>query len=443
MKIALLSNVTTSVLESVLSETAEVWSPPGFGSWIEISLSPPEEMRAFAPDKICILIDSKYGEEHFPIADAVKSLNEYFPSVPVCVIDLKALADEIGSEFYDERMWQLAKMPWSLKAIKEIAKVLSPIKKVVAVDFDGTLWNGVVGEEEIIPCTQFQEQLLELKNRGILLVALSKNNLKDIESVWRKEGMVLSPSDFAAMRIDWNSKAENLLSIADELNLSTDSFVFVDDNPSERAEMRAHVPSVSVSPFPIDLSVYFPPSEATEEGSKRTLHYQSEAQRKEFSAGKKLEDYLEGLQMRITLKVMEEKDIPRVAELSQRSNQFNVATNRYTENDLKAFLDDPKRLITVLSVADRFGDLGLVAFMQVCNGEIIDWVMSCRAMNRRLEFALQEFTEKKLVSMGEKSLKAFWRRTAKNAPVKDLYERLSFNLISETEEEKHYERILG
>ena len=133
----------------------------------------------------------------------------------------------------------------------------------------------------------------------------------------------------------------------------------------------------------------------------------------------------------------------RVAQLSQRANQFNACTNRYSESEAAAFVGEESGFTATMSAGDRFGELGLVAFVRVRGGEIVDWVMSCRAMNRRLEFALEEFVEAEAKRRGLTRLVAAWRRTARNEPVRELFDRFGFTLVSENRDERRYERILG
>ena len=274
MKIALLSNVTVEVLAGILREEHSVWTPPGFGAWAEAALDPPAEFAAFAPDLVAILLDA--GHAPRPDAALVESaraaLSETFPSVPVIVPDLSAILSDLGDAAYDERMWTLAKMPWSIEGLAEIKKLLVPPKKVLALDLDNTLWKGVVSEDGvdgIVPDAALQREALALKSRGVLLVALSKNDAEDVAPVWDDPRMTLKAGDFSAMRIDWREKSANLADVARELNVGTDSFVFVDDSAGNRAEMRAGLPEVAVAPFPPDLSVFFPPRPATDEDRAR------------------------------------------------------------------------------------------------------------------------------------------------------------------------------
>ena len=435
MKIVLLSNVTGEVLAGLLRKAHQVWMPSGFGAWMEAALDPPQDMLAFAPELICLLIDRRFGAFDAKVQDvetACARLRERFPKSVVIAPDVGRLAADLGDGFYDEKMWKLGKMPFSIRGLRELAKVFSR-KKAVAVDLDNTLWKGVIGEDGvagIVPNAEFQKKLLELKRCGILLVALSKNNPEDVKPVWTDARMVLKESDFVAQRIDWNEKADNLERLAAELNIGTDAFVFVDDNPAERAEMRARRPEVAVADFPPQLDVFFPPFELMAEDMRKTEMYQAEAKRRDLAAGLSVEDYLKELRIRTDIHPATAAEVPRIAQLSQKSNQFNVCTNRYAEGDVSGFLSDPNRMVLTVHASDRFGDQGLISFVHVRiagkGAEIVDWVMSCRAMNRRIEFTVFDELKRLLASRDVRALNARWAKTAKNAPVADFFDKLGF-----------------
>lgn len=322
----------------------------------------------------------------------------------------------------------------------------APVKKVIAVDLDNTLWKGVVGEDDaIVPDVGFQTRLKALKDRGILLVALSKNNAADVEWFFGDEpakGCVLCGRDFVARRIDWESKAENLVRIAAELNLGTDSFVFVDDNPAERLEMKARLPEVEVAEFPPKVEAYFPERELTAEDRVRTEEYRAEAERRQLAAKCAPEDYLRELQIRTDIHLLREDEVARVAQLSQKANQFNVCTNRYTEDELRQIAADGGNLIVTAHAGDRFGDQGLVAYVIGSGGEIIDWVMSCRVMNRDIEYKVEAFFEEELRARGMAELRATWRRTGRNLPVEGLFESFGFEVESQNGSERHFVKRL-
>ena len=447
MRIVLLSNVTVEVLAGLLRKEHRVWTPSGFGAWMEAALEPPQDMLAFGPELICLLIDRRFGAFDAKVQDvatACARLRERFPKSAVIAPDVERLAADLGDGFYDEKMWKLGKMPFSIRGLRELAKVFSR-KKVLAVDLDNTLWKGVVGEDGvagIVPDAEFQNRLLALKRRGILLVALSKNSPEDVEPVWSDARMVLKKSDFVAQRIDWDEKADNLTRVAAELNLGTEAFVFVDDNPAERAGMRARRPEVAVADFPPQLDVFFPPFELQAEDVRKTEMYQAEAKRRDLAAGLSVEDYLKELQIKTDIHLARTAEVPRIAQLSQKSNQFNVCTNRYAEEEAAGLLSDPTRMVLTVHASDRFGDQGLISFVHVVitegEAEVVDWVMSCRAMNRRIEFTVFDELKKTLTSRGIGTLRAHWTKTAKNAPVADLFDKLGFARVETHDDVRRY-----
>ena len=452
MKIAILSNVTTEILAGMLREEHAVWTPPGFGAWVETALAPPSDLVSFAPDTIAVLLDRRFALPVEPemLSQAIAALIRAFPGAAVIAPDVGALLADLGDAAYDERMWALAKMPWSIGALSELRKLLVPQKKVLALDLDNTLWDGIVSEDEpsgVEPDLALQREALELRARGVLLVALSKNDPEDVEPMWSDPRMLLHADDFAAMRINWDAKSANLADVAKELGVGADSFVFVDDSPSNRAEMRASLPEVAVSQFPPDLAQYFPLRAVTDEDRARAEMYKAESKRREAAAGMTYDDYLRSLGIVNEVRPVSAADVPRVVQLSQRSNQMNVLTVRRTEGEIIGFASDPSRVILALRSSDRFGDLGLVAFANARvdgeRAEIEDWVMSCRAMNRRIEFVLEAELERELAARGVRELAACWRRTAKNGPSRDLFDRLGFALVGDSASERRYLRQLG
>ena len=451
MKIAILSNATVEMLARMLGGEHAVWTPPGFGAWVEIALAPPADLVSFSPDIIAILLDEKFSNDdaRSRIDDAVALLAAAFPKTKVIVPDLKAILSDFGDAAYDERMWELAKMPWSMDALLEIKKLFTPLKKVLALDLDNTLWKGVVSEDgvdAIVPNELLQRKALMLKECGVVLVALSKNNPEDVAPALSDARMLLHEDDFAAMRVNWDTKSLNLSDVARELNVGVDSFVFVDDNPGNRAEMRASLPEVTITPFPPDLSLYFHSAVLTDEDRMRTTHYKAESLRREEASRLSLDDYLRSLDIKNEIHLIREEEFARVAQLAHKTNQFNVCTNRWTEDDVRAFAADSRHAIFTLHSSDRFGDLGLVAFVHVTidgdGAEIVDWVMSCRAMNRRIEFAMEGEVERALVSRGVKKISATWKRTAKNNPVENLFDSFGFELVESTPELRRYKRPL-
>ena len=451
MKIAILSNATVEMLARMLGDEHAVWTPPGFGAWVEIALAPPADLISFSPDIVAILLDEKFSNDdaRSRIDDAVALLAATFPKTKVIVPDLKSILSDLGDAAYDERMWKLAEMPWSMDALLEIKKLFTPVKKVLALDLDNTLWKGVVSEDgvdAIVPNVLLQRKALLLKECGVVLVALSKNNPEDVAPALRDARMLLHEDDFAAMRVNWDAKSLNLSDVARELNVGIDSFVFVDDNPGNRAEMRASLPEVTITPFPPDLSLYFHSAALTDEDRMRTAHYKAESLRRKEASRLSLDDYLRSLDIKNEIHLIRDEEVARVAQLAQKTNQFNVCTNRWTEDDIRVFAADSRHAIFTLHSSDRFGDLGLVAFVHATidgdAAEIIDWVMSCRAMNRRIEFTMEDEVERALALCGVNKISATWKRTAKNNPVENLFDSFGFELVESKPELRHYKRLI-
>ena len=322
------------------------------------------------------------------------------------------------------------------------------VKKVVAVDLDNTLWDGVIGEDGLAGIRakpEFERTLKELKDCGVLLVALSKNNLEDgLKGLDCLE--VLAKDDFIAWRINWECKAENLVSVAEELNLGVDAFVFVDDNPAERLEMSAKIPEVTVADFPPNLAAYFPPREITEEDRHKTEEYRAEAERRRCLAGMRdemrevREEVFRELGVEVEIHPLLDDEVARVAQLSQKSNQFNVCTNRYSQDEIRRLAREG--LVVTAHAKDKFGDQGLVAYVVVRDAAILDFVMSCRTMGRGIEERVEAEVERLVRERGVSRLSATWRDSGRNAPVRELFERFGFTKESSTSSEKHYSKSL-
>jgi len=448
MRLALLSNVTIELVAELFRPADEVWTPAGFGAWRQVCLEPPPELRAFAPDLIALVIDpADPSVSDADCASYCAALRQRLPGVVLVRLDLEDLAAEVGPAFFDERIRQLAGCPWSLVGQRAIADEIrrlaalrhSSPKKVLAVDFDGILWRGTLAEDGpqgIVHATDFQRALLALKRRGVLLVGLTKNDADEVARVWTLPQMVLKEEDFVAIRANWNPKPENLASVARTLNLGTDAFVFLDDNPGECAEMSAARPEVAtvlvtgnqVSAVRRIARIHFPDFGPTDEDCMRTAAYRADAGRREAAEGRTLDDYLASLGTVVDFHPARADEAPRLAQLSLRCNQFNVRTSRYDEAEIRRMLDDPARLVFSVAVRDRFGDLGLVALLVLSRtgdtAQLDEWAMSCRAMNRRIE----DETWTRLVALlrgrGIVRLEAEVRPTEKNGPVRGLFERL-------------------
>ena len=320
-------------------------------------------------------------------------------------------------------------------------------KKCLVLDLDNTLWGGVLGEDGIdgvqldgdYPGKAFHlwnEGLRELESEGVLLAICSKNNEADVEALLAAREMPLKLEDFVSKRINWLDKATNIRAIAEELNIGLDSMVFVDDNPTERELIRQQLPMVAVPEFPAQpyglaelnaqlVREYFSVYALTDEDRKKTEQYRQNASRKQLEAQfTDMTDFLRSLEMKLKIERVEAQSvsIPRVVQMTQKTNQFNLTTHRYTEDDIRSMMARGAEVWT-LAVRDRFGDNGITGLMILVpeNGWRIDtMLMSCRVLGKGIEEAFFKY----VISQYKGSLHGEYIPTAKNAQVADFYTRM-------------------
>ena len=391
----------------------------------------------------------------------------------VYIIDIADMVAEIGRKrFYSNKMWYMSSMPYSREGLlvtaKEIKRALSAAfdsrKKIIVLDLDNTLWGGVIGEDGVDGIElsdhkegqryyDFQRQLLEMKQRGIVLAINSKNNVEDAElAINTHPSMLLHSTDFVSQRINWNNKSINLKEMEHELNITEAGFVFVDDNPVERETVKGECPEVTVPDFPNDTTellnfaedIYFDycrPLRVLGEDVQKTQMYQSESLRqKEKSVSLNLDDYIARLEISIDIHQMQDKELERVTQLINKTNQFNLTTKRYTAAEVKTIATNPHNAIYVVYSGDKYGDNGLISVVIIIGGEqnvyIDTFLMSCRVMGRKLEDVIINELAAKYTG---KNIIAEYIPTTKNTPVKELYDRLGFSLIVEDSQHKQYE----
>ncbi|MBQ8955349.1 MAG: HAD-IIIC family phosphatase, partial [Lachnospiraceae bacterium] len=331
-------------------------------------------------------------------------------------------------------------------------------KKCVVLDLDNTVWGGVIGDDGLAGIeigelgrghvfTDLQLWLKQLKDRGILLAVCSKNNEDTAKEPFLKhEEMVLRLSDFAIFVANWEDKASNIRYIQQTLNIGMDSLVFIDDNPFERNLVRSMIPEICVPELPNDPAQYlsflqgcnlFETASYSSEDADRTGMYQAEAKRRESEAAfASMDDYLISLDMEGYAAPFDELHYPRIAQLTQRSNQFNLRTVRYTEEDIARIASDDKYVTLYYMLKDKFGDHGLVSvvIMERTTDEeffIDTWLMSCRVLKRGMEeFIINRLVEE-AVYKGAKRIKAEYIPTPKNKMVEHIYDEMGFDCIGE------------
>ncbi len=387
-------------------------------------------------------------------------LSEEANKTNVQLVDLNGLQSKIGRDkIFDDKLYFIAKMAICTNALSEVAKITIPvikcylgdIKKCVILDLDNTLWGGIIGDDGIENIeigdfetgrafSAFQRYLKELKERGIILAVCSKND-KDVAMRPFKEhkDMILKLEDIAIFIANWEDKASNIKAIQQTLNISMDSIVFVDDSEFERNSVKALIPNLCVPDMPQDPALYvsylqslklFETITYSEEDKARTNQYKDEyTRRQEQSTFSDYKDYLKSLDMVAEVKPFDGYTIPRVAQLSQRSNQFNLRTIRYTQEEIDKITKDPNYITRSFSLKDRIGDYGLIAAVILKKQE--DWlfidtlIMSCRVLKRGME----EFIFNEISSVAKKEnldIVGEYIKTEKNALVANLLSDMGF-----------------
>jgi len=383
------------------------------------------------------------------------------------IVDCESLVARLGYDNWrDERMWYLAGMPLSSNAMSELAKYYASYlkalqgntKKCLVLDLDNTLWGGIIGEDGMNGIVlgqvgigkayyDFQNEIINLYKRGIVLAVSSKNNYDDaIEVIEKHPYMLLRKEYFSVMKIDWRDKATHLREIAEELNLGLQSFVFLDDSPFERNLIASELPEVMVPELPEDPSFYrgsllaldsFVMVQLTEEDRKRNKLYRAQAMRTSLrhSSGS-LEEFFESLQMHAVIRNPDAFAIPRLSQLTQRTNQFNLTTKRYAEAEIQSFISSDAYEVYDLQLTDKFGDNGIVG-LAIVEKEGSAWridtfLLSCRVMGRTVETAFLGYIVEQVRQAGVQHIIGEYIQTKKNVPVKDFYQQQGFERISKT-----------
>ena len=412
--------------------------------------------------------DHKVPEAFYP---TVQRLNEAIARMArershVLVNDVEALSSYVGRKHWcDERLWILAKTFCALEHLPLVAQNLVDILlanaghvvKCVVVDLDNTLWGGVIGDDglqgiavgpfgEGEPFYRLQHHLLELKRRGIVLAVCSKNDQENALEPFRSHpDMVLREEDFAAFVANWDPKPDNLKRIREMLNIGFDSMVFLDDNPFERQLVRESLPEVVVPELPEEPADYvravselnlFEVTSFSEEDRRRAELYRINAKRQSLQAScTDISEYLRSLEMRITMKRFDAFHLPRIAQLIQRSNQFNLTTRRYSLTECEEMAKREGCLPLYLTLRDKFGDNGLISViileLQPTVLEVNSWLMSCRVLGRGVE----QYAMNQVVAIakthGCREVMGTYIPTRKNGMVREFYAQFGFRPVEE------------
>ena len=443
------------------------------------------------------LLGNKDISDVHGLSNFLMSLNEKFyefarASKNFYICDINYISSNYGlSKWHSEKLYALYKLPCDLFAFPDIAYNIASIvksiygknKKALALDLDNTLWGNVISEDdldgiEIGPETpvgeiylNFQKYLKKIKSLGIILNVVSKNDLDIAISGIEKSDGELKKDDFVKIKANWEPKSENIKNLSSELSLGTDSFVFIDDNPMERDIVEKNVPRIAVPDIAsvekyidvIDKSEFFEVTNITKEDLEKTKQYKANALREESKSNfKNYEEYLKSLDMQAEIRPFESKYYDRISQLSNKSNQFNLTTKRYTVEDIKSVAESDDYITLYGKLIDKFGDNGIVSLIvahivrddivgasadvdnivqdeivgvKLCepapNCEIDLLLMSCRVLKRNMEFAMMDDLVRQCIEKGVTKIKGVYLKTEKNAMVKDLYEAFGFTKISE------------
>ncbi len=387
--------------------------------------------------------------------------------------DINYLSADYGlSRWSAPFYWHMYKYCLALDAIPEFAFNLASIiksiygknKKALALDLDNTLWGGVVGDDGVEGIeighetsmgqvySEFQKYLKDVSSIGITLNVNSKNEYENAMAGLNHPESTLKPKDFIVIKANWETKDRNLFAIAKELNIGTDSIVFIDDNPAERAMVTASLPETEAPDIGtpenyigiLDRSRFFEVTELSSDDVKRNEMYRQNAARAaEQTQFADYGDYLRSLNMKAVIRDFEPIYIPRIAQLTNKSNQFNLTTLRISESEMENISKDDRYIRLYGKLSDKYGDNGVITVVigQKENDKlhIKLWLMSCRVLKRDMELAMLDSLVDTAKAQGIKKLYGYYYKTAKNAMVKEFYGTLGFKKLSETEDSSEWE----
>ena len=393
----------------------------------------------------------------FLLARANFLLAQHVASFPnVAILDSGAWVEPEGAAAWNEKLWYAAKVPFSPSVFKiaarEIKSALRNLggqaRKLLILDLDDTLWGGIIGDDGLAGVRlgghdpvgeayrDFQLGLQALRRRGVILGIVSKNDeTVALEAIRSHPEMVLKLDDFAGWRINWSDKAQNIVDLAAELRLGLQSVVFIDDNPFERGRVREALPEVLVPEWPESKLAYlkalqsltcFHQAAVSGEDLRRTELYRQERHREQARlATGSLDEWLGSLRIVVKVAPLNRDDLPRAAQLLNKTNQMNLRTRRLTEAEFWDWSSAPDHAVWSIRVSDKFGDAGLTGILGLeMRGDtafVPDFVLSCRVMGRKVEDAMIAFLVAEAARRGAKNLLFEFSPTSKNKPCLDFF----------------------
>lgn len=369
----------------------------------------------------------------------------------VIIFDVKLVFDKYGREkLTSSTFWYAGRIPYTTLWFEECGRHVAGLldayagrtRKVLVCDLDGTLWGGILGEDGpsgialgedgVGKCYRdLQRQIKTLLENGVLLALISKNNRTEVDDVFTGHPMmILQPEDFVATRVGWGDKVSSLMAIAEDLSLGLDSFVFLDDNPVERAMISENLPVVAVPDFPTRPELllewfvdevafpYFPRVRVLDSDRNKTAQYQARNERiSEAESVVDLDAFIERLEIQLDIRTDDEFSVERAAQMTQKTNQFNLTTKRCTPDQIKAWMDSNDHAVFTLAYQDRFGDEGIVglAVIALSTADIPVFLLSCRIIGRKVERSLLRCIEEFAVQNDLTEIKCLFVPTEKNS----------------------------
>ena len=474
VKVAFLSNFTIQGLPEVFKAQAlfhnllvSTYLGP-YNQHAQEILNNESGLYKFEPKLVYLIVDETNAEETLGLAERLtKESGLPAGQAGATVItgglglnskfDFNEFLESIGREkYWNTKYKELGDLRLAPTAFPLLANVLmgyavavsGTTKKCLVLDLDNTLWRGIVGEDgpdKIVPDQTLQERIRGLYEKGIVLAINSKNNPEDALAVIEQNPeMRLRKEHFAAWRINWEPKSANMAALAEELNLGLDTFVFLDDQAFERAQVKQALPEITVL-APEELAGYqgFFAITITDEDRKRGRTYVEERQRREVqTVARSLDDFLRELKLETTISKAGKDAVSRVSQLTQRTNQFNLTTRRYSETDVAERIEKGWPVLTI-EAKDRFGEYGIIgAAMIEPAGEawrVDTFLMSCRILGRGIEKALLAFIANEAAAAGAKRLKGEFIPTAKNKPAEEFWPENGFKEVGQESGMQVYE----
>ena len=381
------------------------------------------------------------------------------------------------SQCFDKRFYLAAKAPYTVNFFKEYTSSIQSVilknngknKKAIIFDCDNTLWKGIIGEDGMdniemsgnsangLVFQRIQQIALYLSKRGIIIGLCSKNNEADVLEVFRShEDVVLKEENIVIHKISWADKANSLMQIASDLNIGVDSLIFVDDSSFEINLIKDQIPEILciqvpniISEFPPLLlryiNKYFNLNPTKEDLQKTEMYKKQVLRNSERDSFTSIENYLSFLEIEIQVFENDSTLVTRIAQLTQKTNQFNLTTKRYTETEIEHFINSDMYNVYAVSVKDKFGESGLTGVCILSKDEsnvnqvyIDSFLISCRIIGRNIEFVFLDYIIKKVINQKVKTIFAFYIPTKKNSQVAPFYDALKFQLVNETNDRKDY-----